>query len=441
MSGPKTSRYTLTAAQRQRQLQQIEENLRRIAEQLKQEERRLTAAKCIRQSTERMNQIVDAQQADRTTAELLRSYGMEDRGGISMLGELDGLKSNFQTIISETDKSSADSLETAAKQLKDMLARATDLSKQIQDIAVVNQESLRVRISSDIDAAFTIPKEVKAKEMFAEQTDYKADILQELVELSTNRALPPEIHQQITDCIEQIAKFSDRNLFKNYSAIKVVPLLKTTSDYLASQEKLISDFQPLYDEYRALCKLNHATAQIYACSQTAIIDLRKENARLRAEIQAHDEQSYINTCLDEVMVEMGYDLIGHRDVTKRSGKHFRHQLYTYENGTAVDITYSSDGRIAMELGGIGTTARIPDAAESEQLCRSMEHFCADFKELEQRLLARGVVVANRISLLPPEEAYAQIINTADYQMTGEATAFHVKKQKNNATGQSALHME
>ena len=33
------------------------------------------------------------------------------------------------------------------------------------------------------------------------------------------------------------------------------------------------------------------------------------------------EQAYISECVDEVMADRGYDLIGSRDVRKKSGKH------------------------------------------------------------------------------------------------------------------------
>ena len=131
------------------------------------------------------------------------------------------------------------------------------------------------------------------------------------------------------------------------------------------------------------------------------------------------------------MEEMGYSVIGSREVTKKNGKHFRNELYTYGEGTAVNVTYSSDGKIAMELGGVDTTDRLPDAQETSVLCESMECFCDDFKEIEKRLLAKGVVLASRISMLPPSAEYAQIINTIDYKMSGKVDKLQAKKKRQN----------
>ncbi len=138
---------------------------------------------------------------------------------------------------------------------------------------------------------------------------------------------------------------------------------------------------------------------------------------------------------------MGYTVLGSREVTKRNGRRFRNELYSYSDGTAVNVTYSSDGRIAMELGGLDTSDRVPTAQETAQLCDSMEQFCTDFKEIEKRLLAKGVVLADRISLLPPEAEYAQIINTSDYAMENDAETISVKKQRKSGSKQKALRRE
>ena len=85
--------------------------------------------------------------------------------------------------------------------------------------------------------------------------------------------------------------------------------------------------------------------------------------------------------------------------------------------------------------------RFPDDHETSVLCKSMEQFCEDFKEIEKRLLARGVVLADRISLLPPGAEYAQIINTSDYQMFEKADKLQTKKQRRAAAKQTAMRKE
>lgn len=46
----------------------------------------------------------------------------------------------------------------------------------------------------------------------------------------------------------------------------------------------------------------------------------------------------------------------------------------------------------------------------------MENFCGEFAEFERRMLAKGIVVGNRIALSPPTAEYAAIINVNDYDV-------------------------
>ena len=95
----------------------------------------------------------------------------------------------------------------------------------------------------------------------------------------------------------------------------------------------------------------------------------------------------------------------------------------------------------MELGGLDSTDRTPSASESAALREEMEDFCNDFKEIERRLFARGVVLASRISLLPPDAAYAQIINTSDYQMSAETEHFTAERRRGKTTEKKTMKAE
>ncbi|MDR1321079.1 MAG: hypothetical protein LBK56_06595 [Gracilibacteraceae bacterium] len=142
--------------------------------------------------------------------------------------------------------------------------------------------------------------------------------------------------------------------------------------------------------------------------------------RKRYDLVAQTEQAYISDCVNEVMAEMGYDVIGSRTVVKRSGKRFRNALFSYGDGTAINITYDPSGQIAVELGGIDRTDRIPTAEEAEALHEDMESFCSDFQNFEKRLQAKGVMMKSRVSLAPPAAEYAAIINLTDYTVTAAA---------------------
>ena len=95
----------------------------------------------------------------------------------------------------------------------------------------------------------------------------------------------------------------------------------------------------------------------------------------------------------------------------------------------------------MELGGVDTCDREPSEAECVALCDEMSEFCGDFQEIEKRLKEKGVVLANRISMLPSLEEYAQIINISDYEMTEEVDAFEVVSKRTSEKRKQTLRRE
>lgn len=151
--------------------------------------------------------------------------------------------------------------------------------------------------------------------------------------------------------------------------------------------------------------------------------INAEIERLEVLIVRQMEQTYVSDCVDEVMADMGYDLIGTREVRKKSGKHFKNELFTFNEGTAVNVTFSPDGRVSVELGGLAREDRVPTPEETKFLTRDMETFCGEFAEFERRMLAKGIVVGNRIAFSPPTAEYAAIINVNDYDVAESTQIF------------------
>lgn len=55
----------------------------------------------------------------------------------------------------------------------------------------------------------------------------------------------------------------------------------------------------------------------------------------------------------------------------------------------------------------------------------MRTFCDDYYEIERRLRQKGILT-KRISILPPDEQYAQIINISDYNLSAEVSEYEAK---------------
>ena len=220
--------------------------------------------------------------------------------------------------------------------------------------------------------------------------------------MKSNPILPEKLITEISVIISEFETITDPHYKKNYRSVKVIPLIRKCRDYLTFYHNNHDDFLEMQEEYLALCNLYGYHAIDIPFSIEGYSKLHDEIERIKTQSKKSAEQAYIQQVLDDVMTEMGYSVIGRREVTKRNGKHFRNELYTFGEGTAVNVTYSSDGRIAMELGGLDTSDRMPTEGECTALCAEMEEFCTDFKEIEKRLLSKGVILANRVSLLPPK---------------------------------------
>lgn len=434
MSGPKSSRYTLTSEQR-----------RILAEQRKLEQRKKAALESIKRNHKNLLRFNGMFSSAKQIAEELSRRNMSDNGFKDKLCDLENLIAPIASIISETDKNDADLLEKTAEKVAQALSEAEKTAGVLSAISAKNEIELHTSLNIDIDKGFGVS--------FADiQTDHQASVSRdrEMIKVQLTetrnrmrncRGISSEWVRELEGTLSKIDSIEDETFLKNYCSLTVSPLLKRCKMYLDEYESCHEEFEKLYAEYIALCDLYFYTPQEYLCCNDSIEALGSEIRRIKKAVDADDEQAYISDCLDEVMDEMGYTVIGSREVTKKNGKHFHNELYTYGEGTAVNVTYSSDGKIAMEIGGIDSNDRLPNDREASVLCETMEHFCDDFKEIEKRLLAKGIILAERISLLPPTAEYAQIINTTDYLMTEKSEALQINKRHRIAAWQKTLRKE
>ena len=72
--------------------------------------------------------------------------------------------------------------------------------------------------------------------------------------------------------------------------------------------------------------------------------------------------------------------------------------------------------------------------------QNMRNFCDDYYEIEKHLRKKGVIT-KRISILPAEEQFAQIINVADYEMNKEVSSFEVRSNRRKNATNKVLHKE
>ncbi len=246
--------------------------------------------------------------------------------------------------------------------------------------------------------------------------DKKKTIENRLYVLLNDSSLPDRILTEIKQLFTKLQTINEMLYLNTFEAVSVDGIEKRIREYRQALKQKQEEYAELYTRYKALCIMSGEEAKQIPYSETAVSEISTEIERIEQDLVRQREQAYIQDSVDEVLEEMGYELIGSREVRKKSGKRFRSELFTFNEGTAVNVTYSPDGHISMELGGVAREDRIPTEEETQVLTQDMESFCGEFAEFERRMRAKGIIVGKRIALSPPTAEYAAIINVTDYNV-------------------------
>lgn len=275
-------------------------------------------------------------------------------------------------------------------------------------------EKLKESIADDLSGVLSFDFDAPEPVEDTSFQDRKSTIGKELsAMLKQNLSL--ELTGEVKTAIAGLEKITQKSYLTSFESVTVKRLYRSIEAYQKECTEKQTEMDELHARYRTLCEmadLQEEKDKTFADKEA----LEAAIAELEAALVKQKEQSYISECVDEVMAEMGYDLIGRREVRKRNGKRFKNELYQFGEGTAVNITYSSEGQISMELGGIAREDRIPTAEETSVLTQDMETFCSEFAEFERRMKERGIIVGNRVAMMPPTAEYAAIINVSDYEV-------------------------
>lgn len=415
MSGPKVSAYTLTQAQKAAII--AEQQRRRM--ELEKRRELLFELKSI--SALASNKIESLAQFD-FIIELSEKYEKD----LTIQTRVNSVKkklSRIQEISTDAlHNTETSKLETVLSSCKKILDEVTDDIDSIKSAASQSGQTITDSLSTQIRSFFITQLE-KEK---TETVEDVQGIIQSLDSVYENPYLPITVKRKLEEMLHRVR--TDKSISNAYIQLEVFPLLKECKEFIRLWQKYGKEYQCLCARYETLMEeLGDEALEMVPFSEDALMTLKQRIAKAEEQSAMAAEQSYISQALDEVMIEMGYPIWGVREVTKRSGKHFKNELYRYSPTAAVSITYSDDGQITMELGKTDTVDRLPSAEETPLLVDAMNRFCTDFRSIEERLATKGVIVRNRIALLPPSASHAQIINLQDYKTEGLREVGIVKK--------------
>ena len=402
MSGPKSSRYTLTAEQRRALQVSLEQRL------VQQERARLSALLAQIENTSLQAQAFsdgEKEKAAADSARLIRQYA-------PLLS--DSLPNDLEALVAQKEKIRS-ARQTVNREIK-------SLNKNVKSMKASWEKKLSHDLHQGFDATLDSALDTKRNEKQQETLRRLA-----LLEEAAASAVREETAIQAQKLMTQFKQASS-DAFRNTLFItSIQPFLKRYRMELTQYASEEADYQQLVLRYADLCQELSVPQEPQPWTPGAMKELQGLVDQLEQRWLRQEEEAYIYKALDEVIQEMGYPLLGTREVTKRSGKHFRHALYTFEDGTAINVTYSDNGQIAMELGGLDDHDRIPDDQETFYLCDAMQSFCTSFAQIEEKLKQRGVILRERLHMLPPTEENAQIINTNDYHLLAAPSMFEAER--------------
>ena len=450
MSGPKSSRYTVTAARQrmlaeQRQRKLLEQQQKILEEKRRIEQERKENCIWIKNTVGQIQTSTASFDRELAVAQELAAKSKSDYGMQQLVRDVREKVQQANTLAQNVESKDALHVKEILTQIKQMQTEVILLQQKIQLTAQENEKKLERYFGSSIADAFSAKNDVPDApiEEIANSTDsLKAKINDELAEvMAAQSKISESLFARTAHAKAVLDELQDEEHLKNFETITVLPLLTEYRKEVHEYEVISDAYLQVRASYEALCQSAAVEPKKTHCSKAGLEMLHTEIENLQQQLAEDDERAYISQSIDEVMAEMGYDVIGQRHVQKKNGRHFTNELYSYEDGTAVNVTYADDGKITMELGGLDTDDRIPDAAEAKQLCESMESFCDDFSEIEKRLEAKGVVLKSRLALLPPSEDYAQIINVSDYQTTAPVDTFKTNNRRGSVGQNQARYMK
>lgn len=434
MSGPKISEYELEEMLR---LEIEAERMLREAEELERELQRQHHRELLERRDEYVATLRDIRDALPENNELIK-IGRERLGDESVATKQNGIEDSIDEQIAKLmELSNLQDNDELEKRLKSYPREIAKIKKSIGALGATANESmekLNAVLTSAIASLFENDLNPDKEAISASDDGELARVkqtLEKLKELQNQQALPAAYQAKLQQAVEGIKRAKNCGNLTGYCAIELPELMKPCDEFLKLWAKDGQEYKKLSLQYELLLKQNGDNqVQMVPFDEKAVLKLKSLVAAEEVRAQQLAEKAYIAEVLDETMAEMGYDVIGQREVTKRSGKHFRNELYRYGEETAINVTYSDDGQIAMELGKLDQKDRVPTASESNYLANQMVIFCERFSELEKRLAKKGVKLGKRIALTPPSADYAQIINSNEYSMKEkqEKTSHRAKRQ-------------
>lgn len=443
MSGPKTSQYELAEINRRRQEEAMRRRQAEIAErqrlererrEAKERKRREKIEEKERQRQARINADIRKEEAGikadsaafdsmfvkiREITEQAQRKMQEKPAETSY--KMPEIKADRNDTLKFENPTQVLDFDTVFEQVKKQMPIPEDCEAEIGDIVKeLIQEP--IELHSLLDTYVPVKKEEASLELRQfEELLFKME--EEYKDIVRDRAFFKQEREEIIR-FEEVCKRMQE--YRSYSILNDVyyndfqKLKKARKKWHSDYEKWKQPFEEIYIRYRSICEMLEIIPEHYALNvKTVKMDieiLQKECERLEKEYLQKQESLEITRVFNEVMEEMGYKVLGTKNVSKKSGGQIKNTVFTYGEGSAIHVMDNGE-KITMEVVGIEDEYRELDSNEKEYLKEEQEYFCDSFHEIEEELAKRGVVLKNRIKMLRPSVEYASVMDMKGYEIT------------------------
>ena len=214
-----------------------------------------------------------------------------------------------------------------------------------------------------------------------------------------------DIIRQICDDFESEKEKYDA-ILKNHSFddnYKISQMKMKFESYLIEKQSENDNIEilKLRSEYISLSKLIYGE-----CVEVPddVECLKKEIAEMLLEAQSEKVGEYVAECIDKVMTELGYKVVGNEVL---SAQKMTKQHYDYSANSAITVASSENGAMMLEV--VGKKKEDGTNGSTSAVKSDMERFCPDFQKIKQGLQQYGISLSDK-KLCPPDEKYVRFVD-------------------------------
>ncbi len=464
MSGPKPSAYELEEMRREQMRQRLEQQ-RRAAEEARRraEEERLRRIEAERQQkVEAIGKLQGSMAGYKDRVQEVQNYLAYMKTIRPMDAESSMLEELLRDIIDATGPKATSTLDDATASLKKV-----ESLKQKIDEAIAKAEAMKKAwieesgeaIEQELKAIFEVKKVRRAPKSTLQSHEERKELVAAAKEIEKQEAIAlkaeidafsgagyPEVDKEISR-IQKIVN----NLFQleDYYAVadkvkQMKPKLQTMlDDARAKEEELRNRYLDTMLAYETACKVGGIEIKDFTSlpineDTIKLVDVERENV---VELTAcMEEKRIVRSEIEEVMAELGYSIIGTRDISRKRPDNTVNTISEIvlagddsSDGTVINVTMM-DGQVVLETMAVDTVNRIPTEEESEFLEEEMENFCSEHAIILEKLAQRGVVL-KRGNWQPPSRKLARVLNINDFDRVENAKFTTITEAKAKSDNQ------